>query len=141
MFIRKIGDFKVGMTHTEEHNISRETILKFGALTKDSNPLHGDDEFSSNTQFGGINAQGMLLISSIIGLVGSSLPGPGWMCLGVDSIFNNPVFPDDNVQITVTIKKIIVALGVMVLEGEMTKSDNVVVCRAQIKVKQLEDRV
>ncbi len=141
MEMSKIGDMKVGMSHTKMHNISREMILTFGSLTKDRNPLHRDDDFSSKTQFGQINAQGMLLASHIIGLIGSSLPGPGWMCLGVDSTFNNPVFPDENVQVTVTVKKIIVALGVVVLEGEMINSDGIVVCRAQIKVKQLEDRV
>jgi len=141
MEMRKIGDLEVGMSHTEKHNINREMIVAFGALTKDRNPLHCDDVFSSKTQFGQINAQGMLLTSHIIGLIGSSLPGPGWMCLGVDSTFNNPVFPDDNVELTVTLKKVIAALGVAVLEGEMINSNGLVVCRAQIKVKQLEDRV
>ena len=61
----------------------------------------------------------MLLGSLIIGLVGSYLPGPGWMCLGVDSSFSQPVFTKDNISINISVSKVVKVLGVAILDGEI----------------------
>ena len=133
-----IENLHEGLTKKRVIFISRDDIVEFGERTGDSNPLHFDDEFGRITQFGQINAHGMLLASHIVALVGAELPGPGWMCLGVDSTFNNPVFPDEELEVQVSVRKLVPVLNVAVLEGHITNAAGVAVCRSQIKVKQLE---
>lgn len=135
---KTIKDLAVGQRERKSHIVSEDMILQFGSLTHDNNPLHSDRAFGKKTQFNDINAQGMLLGSLIIGTVGSDLPGPGWMCLGVDLSFNLPVFPEDQIEVNVMVEKIVEALGIVLLKGEITSASGNVVCRANIKVKQLE---
>lgn len=135
---KTITDLEVGQNESCSHIVTHDMILQFGTLTYDSNPLHSDYAFGHKTQFNNINAQGLLLGSLIVGIIGSDLPGPGWMCLGVDLSFNLPVFPEDQIEVSVTVDKIVEALGIVVLKGQIKNARNDVVCRADIKVKQLE---
>lgn len=135
---KTITDLEIGQKEKKTHIVSEDMILKFGTLTHDNNPLHSDRKFGKKTQFNDINAHGMLLGSLIIGTVGSDLPGPGWMCLGVDLSFNLPVFPKEKIEVSVMVEKIVTALGIVLLKGEITNTNGNVVCRANIKVKQLE---
>lgn len=132
-----IGDIKVGMSANRLVLIQNDDIENFGRLTKDSNPLHMDLEFAKETMFKQVNAQGSLLSSYIVGVVGSKFPGKGWMCLGVDSTFNLPVFPGDSVKITVVVDKIVENLGIVILDGKMANMEGGVMCRAKITVKEL----
>ncbi len=134
----KIEDLEVGQKQSRSYLVTTEMILQFGTLTHDNNPLHSDHEFGKKTQFNNINAQGMLLGLLIIGIIGSELPGPGWMCLGVDTTFNLPVYPEEKIEVSVKVEQIANALSLVVLSGEIRKENNEVACRAKIKVKKLE---
>jgi len=116
--------------------ISEEMIYEFAHLTADTNPLHTDPDFGSSTPFGQINAQGQLMASLIVGVIGSHLPGPGWFCLGVNADFVQPCFPGEEVVAGVTIKQKIEALNVIVWDGWLKrKADNTLLVRATIKTK------
>jgi 3-hydroxybutyryl-CoA dehydratase len=117
--------------------ITHEDVVNFGNLTKDMNPLHMNLKYGKSTRFENINVQGSLLSSYIIGVVGSKLPGEGWMCLGVDSTFNLPVFPGELVNIIVSVDKIVKSIGVVILDGKMINKEGLVVCRSKIKAKEL----
>lgn len=133
-----IGDIIVGLGSTKSVRVTRESIIEFGSLTGDENPLHRDDEFSKITQFKQINAQGMLITSYIVGIVGTTLPGRGWMCLGVNTNFHRPVFVNDVVTINLEVSKTIPVLKTAVLKAEVRNSDGELINSAEIKVKQLE---
>lgn len=45
--------------------ISKDMVLNYSEVSGDRNPIHIDESFAKNTDFGGIIAHGMLLISSI----------------------------------------------------------------------------
>lgn len=143
MIINKIitkptSEYEVGETYSENITITSDLIEQFAHLTGDYNPLHLDDAFAKQTFFGAINAQGQLLTSMVVGLIGSSLPGAGWYCLGVDSSFNNPVFSGDSLEIRVTVKTIVMSLDIIVLEGVVTSIDSGEIClRSTIKTKKL----
>ena len=135
---KEMEDLEIGQIHSKEYLVSKEMILQFGTLTNDDNPLHSDHEFGKKTRFKDINAQGMLLGSLIIGIIGSDLPGPGWMCLGVDTSFNLPVFPKDKIKVSAKVEQIVNALGVVILSGEIRNENNEITCKAKIKVQKLE---
>jgi acyl dehydratase len=116
--------------------ISEEMILEFATLTGDANPLHTDQAFGKLTPFGQINAQGQLMSSLIVSVIGSQLPGPGWFCLGVNAEFVQPCFSGEEVVAGVTVKQKIEALNVIVWDGWLKrKTDETLLVRATIKTK------
>ena len=116
--------------------ITEELIFEFANLTGDSNPLHTDPAFGEATPFGRINAQGQLMSSLIIGVIGSQLPGPGWFCLGVNADFILPCFPGEEVVASVRAKQKIEALNVILWDGQLERpADGKTLVRASIKTK------
>ena len=136
--ITSISDLYIGQHVLESYSITRDIILQFGALTCDENPLHHSDNFSSQTQFMQINAHGMLIASYVVGVVGSQLPGAGWMCLGVKTDFNKPTYVGDVITVKVEVQKLIPVLGIAILKGEVRNQDGELLNSSEIKVKQLE---
>jgi acyl dehydratase len=130
------SDIKDDASANAVFHISEKMILEFATLTGDTNPLHTDQVFGKSTQFGQINAQGQLMSSLIIGVIGTQLPGPGWFCLGVNADFVYPCFSGEEVVAGVTVKQKIEALNVIVWDGWLKrKTDDVLLVRATIKTK------
>src|SRR5215216_3552745 len=120
------GD-KVSRTQT----ISDEMIRAFADLTGDTNPVHLDDAYASNTRFGRRIAHGMIAAGLISATLANDLPGPGTVYLSQTLQFKAPVYPGDTIITTVEVKsarpdKPIVTLATVcknqndqvVLEGE-----------------------
>ncbi len=103
--IRNIQDLIIGEKEEKFFEVDEQMILDFAELTSDMNPLHVDKNFGKKTIFGDINAQGQLMSSLIVGIIGSKLPGPGWFCIGVDSDFTNPCFENDKIKVSVVLEK------------------------------------
>lgn len=133
-----VDDLFVGQSVSISLTVTREAVLSFGSLTLDENPLHYSDDFSSRTQFRQINAHGMLITSYVIGVVGSQLPGAGWMCLGVKTEFNNPTYIGDVINVRVEVQKLVPVLGIAILKGEVRNGRGELLNSSEIKVKELE---
>lgn len=116
--------------------VSDVLIANFALWTGDTNPLHTDASFAARTHFGRVNAQGQLMTSIIVGVIGSCMPGPGWFCLGVNADFVHPCFPGDSVVALVRLKQKVEALHVAVWDGWLKRSsDGQMLVRASIKTK------
>jgi len=87
----KYEDLAVGMTHQTEHTITEKDIELFAEVSGDRNPLHLDEEFAKQTQFGQRIAHGALTASYISGILGNDLPGPGSIFVGLNMRFRRPV--------------------------------------------------
>ena len=135
----EISDISIGAVAYRRVRVALEDILAFAKLTGDRNPLHTDNDFCKTTPFGTITAHGQLLGSYVVGLIGSEFPGPGWFCLGVSTEFVRPVFPNDELRVTVRAKQKLEILKVLVLEGLIENQKNEVVLRSVIKAKYLFD--
>lgn len=137
--LKTIDDISIEDRIKKNFTISEKMIFTFAELTEDHNPLHTDINFGKKTFFKNINAQGQLLSALLIGIVGSSLPGPGWFCLGVDAQFQSPVFIDDELSLSVEVIQKIPAMSVVVLKGEIfNNTTGKVALTSQIKTKSLE---
>ena len=99
--IISFADIEDGATAERSTLVTEDLIFAFADLTGDANPLHTDPAFGELTPFGQINAQGQLMSSLIVGVIGSMLPGPGWFCLGVNADFVLPCFPGEEVLASV----------------------------------------
>ncbi len=124
---------KIGDSASLSKTFTANDVQNFADISGDRNPLHIDAEYASKTQFKQRLVHGMLTAGLISAVLGMQLPGPGSVYIHQDLNFRKPVFIDDTITATVTIKKLragkpIITLGTVctnqvgtvVLDGEAT---------------------
>jgi acyl dehydratase len=92
-----IGDFQIGQHATYTKTFTEADMQHFIEITGDMNPLHVDEEFARNTQFGRRVLQGMLTASIFSTMVGMLLPGTGAIYRSQTLNFLLPVYLGDTV--------------------------------------------
>lgn len=80
------------------------TIDRFAAIVGDHNPIHLDDDYASETMFGGRVAHGMLS-AGVISAALADLPGDV-VYLAQDLTFEAPVRPGTTLEATVTVESV-----------------------------------
>lgn len=85
--------------------LSEEDVLLFAKVSGDINPVHLDETFAKNTQFGGRIAHGIWSASLISAAIATELPGPGSIYLGQNLQFKRPVFINDTLTVELEIKE------------------------------------
>ena len=96
-------DLHIGQSAALSKTITEADILMYAAVSMDTNPVHFDEEFASQTRFGGRIAHGMLSAGLISALLGTRLPGPGTVYLRQSLAFKAPVRIGDTVKAVVEI--------------------------------------
>ena len=99
-------DLAVGMSEVYERTITEIDIERFAEVSGDTNPMHLDHEFASQTCFESRIAHGMLTASLISTVIGTKLPGPGCIYLGQDLKFVAPVRIGDTVTVRATVREL-----------------------------------
>lgn len=92
-------DIDLGMEKSFSVTITEELVNKFCEISGDNSPLHSDEEFARESQFGKRLVHGMLLASFISQMVGIHLPGKNGVCVSQETQFPNPCFIGDTVQV------------------------------------------
>ena len=98
--------FAVGQQATSQRTVSSHDVLLFAAVTGDLNPVHLDEEYAAQSQFGGRIAHGMLTAGFISATMAMQLPGPGAIYLSQSLRFLRPVRMRDAVTTRVEIVSI-----------------------------------
>jgi 3-hydroxybutyryl-CoA dehydratase len=98
--------FELGMQASSSHIITEENIQSFSQISGDFNPIHIDEEYAKNTNFGKKIAHGLISASFFSGLFGTKLPGISSLYVSQSLKFLRPVYIGDEVIATVRIKKI-----------------------------------
>ena len=91
----------VGDTAESAVTVTEETIEAYADLSGDHNPIHEDDDYASETMFGGRIAHGMLSAGPVSAAL-ADLPGD-IIYLSQELAFENPVFPGDTVTARVEV--------------------------------------
>jgi 3-hydroxybutyryl-CoA dehydratase len=97
---------KIGDTFSSTKQITDKEIQTFAELVNDYNPIHLDDEYAATTRFGKRIAHGMLTSGLISGVLGYQLAERKVLYLSQTLKFTAPVFVDDTVTATATVKAI-----------------------------------
>lgn len=98
---RLFGEFTTGQRfETPGRTITEADIVAFAGLTGDYNPVHMDEVFAAETEFGGRIAHGPLGIGLVFGLASrlDLIDGTVVALLGVTWEFKAPVRPGDTVR-------------------------------------------
>jgi len=111
--------------------ITPEMVQAYADLSGDTNPVHLDDHYAAKTVFGRRIAHGMIAAGLISATLANDLPGQGTIYLSQKLVFKAPVYPGDEITVTVEVRNVrddkpIVTLstictnqhGELVLDGE-----------------------
>lgn len=118
---------KVGMKATVSRTITETDLRNFSGVSGDTNPMHLNEEFAKQTQFGGCIVHGMLTASLISAVIGTYLPGPGCIYLSQTLKFTAPVRVGDTVYATGTVKELITEKRRVVMDTICRVKDKVVI--------------
>jgi 3-hydroxybutyryl-CoA dehydratase len=100
-------DLEEGMKDAYAKTITNADIITFAGISGDTNPVHLNHEFASETMFEGQIAHGMLTASFISTVIGTKLPGPGCIYVSQSLRFKAPVKVGNTVMATCTMKKML----------------------------------
>ncbi len=99
---KTIQGLKIGDTFTVQRTFTEADMLRFAETTRDYNPVHFDERFSSSKKFSARICHG-LLIASLITEIGGQI---GWLASKMDFRFKKPVYFDDRITCVLTITSI-----------------------------------
>ena len=98
-------DLKEGMRDAFAKTITNSDVSTFAGISGDTNPVHLNHEFASETLFEGQVVHGMLTASFISTVIGTKLPGPGCIYVAQNLRFKAPVKVGDTVTALCTVTK------------------------------------
>ncbi|MGB0387909.1 MAG: MaoC family dehydratase [Ardenticatenaceae bacterium] len=113
-----LEELSIGMDAIFAKTFTEADVLLYSAISGDTNPLHLNEEFASQTRFGTRILHGMLTTSLWSTIVGTLLPGPGCAYMGQELNFYKPVHLCDTVTAKMTVTKINTAKQVVYLHAE-----------------------
>ena len=99
-------ELKVGDTASITRLFTGEDVRLYADLSTDHNPVHLDEDFAKQTQFGQRIVHGMLVSSLFSALLGEHLPGHGTIYMSQNIQFKAPVYLNTPVIATVEIVNI-----------------------------------
>jgi len=98
-------ELREGMQDAYAKTITDADVITFAGISGDTNPVHLNHEFASETMFEGQVAHGMLTASFISTVIGTKLPGPGCIYVSQNLRFKAPVKVGDTVTAVCTVTK------------------------------------
>ena len=104
--LARIEDFQVGQRASFTKTFTDEDVRRFVEITGDANPLHVDDAFAEETQFGRRILHGMLSASILSTMVGMHLPGTGAVYRSQTLRFLRPVYVGDTLTANFVVRSI-----------------------------------
>lgn len=127
--------YEVGATASRTKTITDQDIQGFAAISTDTNPIHLDEDYASDTPFGKRIAHGMLTASLISAVLANDLPGPGSIYLSQTMKFTKPVFIGDTITATVSITNVRERSNIVTLATTIVNQDGDVVLEGEAVVK------
>ena len=114
---------QVGQVESIRRTFSQSDFNRFAALSGDDNPIHVDPAFSARTKFGRTVAHGMFLYSTVCGLLGRRMPGPGTIQIEQELMFPTATPAGEEVEIQVEVTAVQSAKGLADLNTLVIRPD------------------
>ncbi len=111
--------------------ITETDVYLFAGISGDFNPLHVDEEYAKNTQFGTRIAHGGLAASLLAPVLGMKLPGLGTVALETTTKFRKPVYFGDTITCKVEVVEKVEKLKAVRMKVTWTNQKNEVVSKGE----------
>ncbi len=120
-------DIIIGSRFTATKKITDDVIRSFAQLSGDFNPIHIDEDLASKTRFGKRIAHGMISGALLSAVLGTEFGEKQVVYMSQTMRFIAPVFIDDTITATATVKHIREDKPVVTVETVVTNQDEQVV--------------
>lgn len=127
-------ELSVGQSASLTRTLTSEQIQAFALVTHDYNPAHLDEEYANNSMFKGVIGHGMWAAGLISALLGTKFPGLGTIYLNQSLSFRRPVYPNDTLTATLTVKSKDDEKKWVTLACEVTNQDGKAVVTGEAQV-------
>ena len=117
----------VGDTAQKTRQYTEEDVIAFAKVSGDANPVHLDEVYAATTPFKTRIVHGMLVLSLFSTIFGNEIPGLGTIYVNQTVKFTKPVYFNDFITATVTLKEMIPDRGRVVFDCVATNQRNEVV--------------
>ena len=134
----KISDLHIGQSYSLSKSFSLKDVEQFAELSMDHNPVHLEQEYASHSLFGKRIVHGYLTSSLFSAIIGTKMPGPGSIYIKQDLTFKKPVFHDEMITATVTIRDIKTEKYIIFLDTICTKNNGEIAIEGNAIVKLIE---
>jgi 3-oxoacyl-[acyl-carrier protein] reductase len=121
-----LSDLQAGQKFSIAYSFTQECVDRFAALVGDFSPIHVDEAYARNTEFGGTIVHGMLVASLFSTLVGMKIPGRRALYLGQEVSFRRPVMVGETVDAVAEIASINRDLATVQLKTTVFKADGTI---------------
>lgn len=98
-----LEEIEIGMEESFTKEIKAEDVEQFAEVSGDTNPIHLDDAYASQSRFKKRMAHGMMSASYFSALFGTKIPGEGCVYVSQSLKFKKPVYIGDTVVATVRV--------------------------------------
>ena len=98
---------EVGDNYTHEVSFTQDEVIKFAALTQDTNPIHLDETYAAGTVFKKPIVHGYLSGAVFSKVFGTIFPGIGTIYLYQEMKFKRPVYTGEQYTATFEITAVI----------------------------------
>ncbi|MFA5037130.1 MAG: MaoC family dehydratase [Candidatus Izemoplasmatales bacterium] len=120
-------DLHVGDSSHMTKQFTESDVLGFAKVTGDINPAHLDETYAATTMFKTRIVHGMLVGSLFSAIFGTEFPGLGSIYVNQTLKFTKPVYLNDEITATVTVKELIFDRGRVVFDCVATNQNQEVV--------------
>lgn len=129
-----IESIKVGDKAETKKKFDESDVLAFAAISTDFNPAHVDKEYAEKGMFKQQIVHGMLVGSLFSAIFGVDLPGLGSIYTKQSLKFIKPVYFNDEITATVTVKEIKLDKNRVVFDCEAINQANDVVIVGEAEI-------
>lgn len=131
----EVRGLTVGTQITFQKQVTRDLVAGFVEVSGDTNPLHSDPAYAARTRFKQPIAHGMIGAGFISAAIATKLsPGAVMVYLSQSLQFRAPVYIDDTLTVTCTVKAVDPARSRVTVDTTVTKQDGTEVIRGEANV-------
>lgn len=120
-------NIEIGSSFKATKRITDEVVQDFVKLSGDSNPIHTDEAFAAKSRFGRRIAHGMISGALLSSVLGTEFGEKQVVYISQTMRFLAPVYIDDIITATATVKHIRDDKPIVTVETIVTKQDGTVV--------------
>lgn len=121
-----------GLVAKHTRAFTQDDFDRFARLSGDDNPIHVDPEFAARTRFGRTLAHGMMLFSTLSGLIQDRFAGA--RIEDVELMFPGPTYVGDAMQIRLEVESIDLQTRRARVAASITAPDGEHACMARATV-------
>lgn len=113
---KTIEELAIGEKASLTKKFVEADVIGFAAVSGDKNPAHMDEAYAQTTIFKTRIVHGMLVGSLFSAILGTELPGLGSIYTNQSLKFTKPVYLNDEITATVTVKELILEKNRVILD-------------------------